>query len=65
MRPLLPMPCLTLINEGADTGRICESQGEIRGPEGTPRRRAGDGRDKARASPPRPVGKGRGGRGAL
>lgn len=44
MRPLLPMPCLTLINEGADTGRICESQGEIRGPEGTPRRRAGDGR---------------------
>lgn len=41
MRALLLMPCLTLINEGADTGRICESQGEIRGPEGTPRRRAG------------------------
>lgn len=61
MRSLLLMPCLTLINEGADTGRICESQGEIRGPEGTPRRRAGDGREKATASLPRPVGKGRGG----
>lgn len=41
MPPLLAMPCLTLINEGADMGRICESRGEIRGPEGTPRRRAG------------------------
>lgn len=41
MPPLLVMPCLTLINEGADTGRISESQGGIRGPEGTPRRRAG------------------------
>lgn len=41
MQALLAMPCLTLINEGADTGRICESQGEIRGPEGTPRRGQG------------------------
>lgn len=29
---LVAMSCLTLINEGADTGRICESQGGIRGP---------------------------------
>lgn len=31
---------LTLINEGADMGRIWEREGEIRGPEGTRRRRA-------------------------
>lgn len=30
MRPLLLVPCLTLINEGADTGRIRESRGKQR-----------------------------------
>lgn len=29
---LVAMSCLTLINEGADTGRICESRGGARGP---------------------------------
>lgn len=58
---LVAMSCLTLINEGADTGRICESRGGARGPR-APRRRAGAGSEKATATAPRPVGKGRGGR---
>lgn len=59
MRPLLPMSCLTLINEGADTGGISESRGDAEA-RGHPRRRAGAGREKATATPPRPVGKGKG-----
>lgn len=57
---LVAMSCLTLINEGADTGRICESRGGARAPR-APRAEGRAGSGKATAVAPRPVGKGRGG----